>query len=402
MPSDTDAQSHNTISNWLAELVIKRRWLVMALSVLVTLAFAAGAPNLRPFDDYRVFFGKGDPRLAEFERMQNTYTKTDNSFFAITPDNGDIFSKEAMLAAEALTEEAWKLPFAIRVDSITNFQHSTAEGDDLYVRNLVEDASTLTDEDLTEIREAVLGEPLLNGFLANEDARVMGVNVTFQFQGQALDEQARASGGAIDLMERIRADHPVQVDATGSVMLNHAFNVAAIQDMSTLVPIMYLIILLVTGLLLRSFTGVAVVMLIMLLSMMAAMGLGGHLSVIITPPSSVVPTIVAMLAVADGVHFIVSMQGALRRGASREEAIRHSMRLNLAPIFVTSATTAIGFLSMNFSDAPPFHDLGNLAAFGVMWAFLMSVTFLPAFLSVVPLAAGAGVSRRDGRCVRAV
>jgi predicted RND superfamily exporter protein len=360
------------------------------LSVLLTLALAAGAPNLRPFDDYRVFFGKSDPRLEEFERLQATYTKSDNSFFAVTPTSGEVFSKETLVAIEALTEEAWKIPFAIRVDSITNYQHSTAEGDDLFVRNLVEDASLLTDADFNRIREAALSEPLLNGFLVNEAARVTGVNVTFQFQGQAFDEQAQASAATKELAKRIAAEHPVEISMSGMVMLNDAFNTAAIQDMTTLVPLMYLVILIVTGLLLRSFTGVAVVFLVMVLSMMAAMGLGGHMGVIITPPSSVVPTIVAMLAVADGVHYIVTMQSALRRGESRHNAIRHSMRLNFAPIFVTSATTAVGFLSMNFSDAPPFHDLGNLAAFGVMWAFLMSVTFLPAFLSVVPLAKGAG------------
>ncbi|MEM0946319.1 MAG: MMPL family transporter [Pseudomonadota bacterium] len=387
--SETQSKEY-ALSSWLGEVVIKYRWLVMGLSILLTMAFASGAPNLRPFDDYRVFFSKSDPRLAEFEKLQNTYTKTDNSFFAITPESGVVFSKDTLLAVEALTEEAWKIPFAIRVDSLTNFQHSTAEGDDLFVRDLVEDASELTESDLGAIREAALSEPLLDGYLVNDETQVTGVNVTFQFQGEALDEQARASSAAKQLAEKIEAEFPVRVSMTGMVMLNDAFNTASIQDLTTLVPLMYLVILIVTGVLLRSFTGVAVVLLVMVLSMMAAMGFGGHLGVVITPPSSVVPTIVAMLAVADGVHFIVTMQSAMRRGKSRQDAIRHSMRLNFAPIFVTSATTAIGFLSMNFSDAPPFHDLGNMAAFGVMWAFAMSVTFLPAFLSLVPITKGAG------------
>jgi len=57
------------------------------------------------------------------------------------------------------------------------------------------------------------------------------------------------------------------------------------------------------------------------------------------------------------------------------------------PVLLTSVTTAIGFLMMNFSDSPPFHDLGNITALGVMVAFLLSITFLPAFASVLPIKA---------------
>jgi len=61
------------------------------------------------------------------------------------------------------------------------------------------------------------------------------------------------------------------------------------------------------------------------------------------------------------------------------------MEINLQPIFLTSLTTAVGFLVMNFSDSPPFHHLGNVTATGVGVAWLLSMTFLPAALSVLPL-----------------
>ena len=64
-----------------------------------------------------------------------------------------------------------------------------------------------------------------------------------------------------------------------------------------------------------------------------------------------------------------------------------SLRINFSPIFLTSVTTAIGFMSMNFSDAPPFHDLGNITAIGVLVAFVLSVTFLPALMAILPFRA---------------
>ena len=56
-------------------------------------------------------------------------------------------------------------------------------------------------------------------------------------------------------------------------------------------------------------------------------------------------------------------------------------------MFLASLTTALGFLSMNFSEVPPYRHLGNFVAFGVFASFVLSVTFLPALLSLLPVRA---------------
>ena len=73
-------------------------------------------------------------------------------------------------------------------------------------------------------------------------------------------------------------------------------------------------------------------------------------------------------AVADCVHFLVTFFQQMRKGEDKFQSIRESVRVNFNPIFLTSVTTAIGFLSMNFSDSPPFHDLGTITAIGVFYA----------------------------------
>ena len=63
-------------------------------------------------------------------------------------------------------------------------------------------------------------------------------------------------------------------------------------------------------------------------------------------------------------------------------------------MFLASLTTALGFLSMNFSEVPPYRHLGNFVAFGVVASFLLSVTFLPAVLSLLPIRAARERRRR--------
>jgi predicted RND superfamily exporter protein len=136
---------------------------------------------------------------------------------------------------------------------------------------------------------------------------------------------------------------------------------------------------------LRSLAGTCVTLVIIILSTATGLGLAGWLGITLNPASGNAPTIILVLAVADSVHILAMTFQLMRRGRSKHEAIADSLRLNLQPVFLTSATTAIGFLSMNFSDAPPFRDLGNIVALGVTAAFFYSITFLPALLAVLPL-----------------
>jgi predicted RND superfamily exporter protein len=96
------------------------------------------------------------------------------------------------------------------------------------------------------------------------------------------------------------------------------------------------------------------------------------------------PTIILTLAIADSVHILVAAFHKIHEGKNKAAAIAISIQENLHPVFLTSLTTVIGFLTMNFSDAPPFRELGNIVAIGITAAFFYSIFFLPAMMAVLP------------------
>ena len=335
---------------------------------------------------YRGFFGKDNPQLKAFDAVQDIYTKNDNILFVVAPDDGEVFTRQTLAAVEDLTAEAWKAPYAIRADALTNFQHTRADGDDLIVADLVESAASLTDEEIAYARDVALADPRLINFLIPEKANVTGVNVTLNFTGEDPRENEAAVAAARELVARIEGDHPnVQVYLTGFAMLNNAFQEASMKDMATLTTLMYLGIFLTMGFLLRSVTGTFSTAVIIAISAGGGVGLAGWLDIPITPPSSAAPTVIMTLAVADSIHVLVTMLQQMRRGFDKHGAIVESLRLNLQTVFLTSLTTVIGFLSMNFRDVPPLRDLGNITAMGVTIAFLFSITLLPATMAVFPV-----------------
>ena len=377
--------------------IIRWRWLVILLTLLAVGVAGSGVRFLRFDTDYRIFFDKDNPQLLAFENLQDTYTKNDNVLFVLAPKDGRVFAPELLAIVQELTKAAWQIPYSIRVDSLTNFQNTHAEGDDLIVADLVEAPHALTPEQLAEIQAIALSEPRLINSLISPKADVTGVNVTIHLPGK---DQARevpeVAAFVEEMADKLRAEHPdLTVHLTGMTMMNNAFPSASKRDMATLMPIMFGVVILALWTLLRSFTATLGTVLVILFTIITTMGLTGWLGIALTGPSSASPTIVLTMAVADCVHILVTFLFVLRKSGrhDKNEAVRESLRVNLAPVFLTSLTTAIGFLSMNFGEVPPFRDLGNIVSMGVGAAFLYSVTFLPALMLVLPVGFKAPTTR---------
>ena len=372
-----------------AEWLVRWRYFILISSIVLVAAIGSGARFITFDTDYRVFFSEDNPQLKTFEQLQNTYTKTDNVMFVLAPKDGNVFNRETLASIARLTEASWQIPYSIRVDSLTNYQHTRADGDDLHVDDLVPEEllENLDAPALQRIRDIAVNEPLLVDHLISAKGHVTAVNVTIQLPDDTTGKEVPSVAAfARDLVEEVKAGNPeLDVYLTGMVMMNNSFPEVSIHDQQTLVPMMFGIIILTLVLLLRSFVATVGTFLIIILSILTAMGLTGWMGVALTPPSASAPTIIMTLAVADCVHILVSFLHAMRRGHAKRAAMIESIRINMQPVFLTTITTIIGFLSMNFSDAPPFRDLGNIVAIGVAAAFIFSVSFLPALMLILPV-----------------
>lgn len=389
LPRDSgpiEKRSFDAIAEAYGRWVLRWRWPILASVLLLSLWAAAGAGRLGFASDYRVFFSDDNPQLAAFEAVQDIYTKNDTILFVLAPADGRVFDDGTLGVVEKLTHDAWQIPFAIRVDSVTNFQHTRAEGDDLIVDDLVTGAAGLRAQELERLEQIALAEPALAGRLISSTADVTGVNVTLQLPGEDPAEVREPVAMARELAATIEAQHPdIEVHLSGLVMLNNAFFESAMNDMSTLIPIMYFVLLAVMALLLRSISGTLATVAVIGLSAAVAMGLAGWSGVLLTPVSALAPTMILTMAIADSVHILVTALQAMRRGMPKAQALVESLRVNLTPVSLTTLTTAIGFLAMNASDVPPLNHLGNITAVGVVAAWVLSVLFLPALMAVLPV-----------------
>ncbi len=394
-------ENNNNGNAWTARYaqgVIRHRWWVILATLLWVGLMGYGAQYLQFTNDYRVFFSKENPQLKAFEDLQDQYSRNDNVMFVLTPKNGDVFTADNLRAIQWLTEQSWQIPFNSRVDSITNFQHTRAVDDDLDVADLVPDDAELTPQRIEEIRRIALSEPLLVNRLISPDGRVTGVNVTIELPGEnPIVENPKVVEFARGMKQQFQEKFSGwEVRMTGVIVMNQAFPEASQYDMTHLTPVMFLVFLVILFFWVRGFAGTFATFWIIVFSIVGAMGMAGWLGIRLTPPSFSAIMIIPTMSIAHAVHILMNFLIAMHHGESKREAMIDSLRVNMQPVFLTTLTTMIGFLSMNFSDAPPFRDLGNIVAMGVFIAWVLSISFLPALMMVLPMR----VKTMDGRSSR--
>jgi predicted RND superfamily exporter protein len=369
--------------------VVRWRWPIVIAVVAVTALMASGVRHLTFSNNYRVFFSPQNPQLRAFEDLERIYTKNDFIFFVIQPEDRNVFTRRVLTAIDVLTERSWKIPYSTRVDSLTNYQHTRAAGDDIEIGDLVKGPESLTDAQLEEIRQIATNDPVLRHRMVSPDGSITGVNVRLYPPGKAQSEIAEAVEAARQLAAQLRQEYPeLRIEITGTAVLSRAFSEAPQKDMSFLVPLMYAFLTLAMFLFLRSFAGAVATLSVVALSALGAVGLAGWRGVQLTGVSVSAPTIILTLAIADSVHILLTMVDLMQtRGMAKIEALVESMRINAVAVFLTSLTTVIGFLSLNFGDAPPLWDLGNITAVGVTLAWIYSMLFLPAAIAIAPMRA---------------
>ena len=377
--------------------ILHYRWLVIVSAVAVMLVLTAGLQFITASNDWRDNLEKNDPHLLAFDALEDTYSATNAALIAVAPKGGSVFTREALGAVEELTEAGWRVPWSTRVDSLTNYYHSESVEDDLNVEQLVDEVGSLSDDDLARIERIALGEISIAGRLVSRDGRVAGVVISFALpddnSNAAVDE---ITGYVRNLLNEIRVNHPeIAYHMTGDVFVNHVMTEAVDDDMQILAPAAFLVIVCVAALLLRSLFGTLSLVVVLISVIGSTMGVLGWAGLVLNAVNSGVPIIIMTMAIADSVHIIEKIMSGMRQGLDRNAAIVESLRNNAWPVFLTTATTMIGFLSLNASDSPPFRDLGNLVAFGMLSAFVYSMTLLPALLSVLPLRVRPGSTGRS-------
>ncbi|MEM8771790.1 MAG: MMPL family transporter [Pseudomonadota bacterium] len=359
------------------------------LSIFVLACAAYGATKLSINADTRVFFSDRNANRQALDMFEARYASAMNLLIVLHAEEGDVFTEKRLQVLEAMTDGAWVLPYAVRVESIINAANVSADEEGIVIEDT---ASLKAAGDAANAHARAMADPLLVGRILARDGKTTAINVTVDAPMSSSTANSDILAAARTLAQDAGAGEAgLDVWYGGRVATSNAFSTASKNDLKTLIPLAGLLFLMLMTLLLRSPWLAGLLFVTTLCAAVSAMGLAGWLGFQINAATSQTPTIIIALGIACFSHLVMSVRRHMRAGDAVRIAVDKAVVSDARPIALSLGTTGVGFLTLLFADAPPFRELGVLIACGAAFSLFYGLVLLPALLRLAPL----GVQRRS-------
>ena len=228
-----------------------------------------------------------------------------------------------------------------------------------------------------EVREAARRIPMIDGTLVSEDGRAAAIYVPIVAKSQS----HRIATDIENIIAGFEGDE--QYFITGLPVAEDTFGVEMFKQMGITAPLAGLVVFLLMWFFFRSLALVLAPMIVAIVTVMITMGLLIGLGFTVHIMSSMIPIFLMPIAVVDSVHILSEFADRYPQLKNREDTIREVMRHLFTPMLYTSLTSAVGFASLALAPIPPVRVFGLFVAIGIMVAFLLTITFIPAYIALL-------------------
>lgn len=370
----------------LVNFLLNSRNVLAVLSIVLGAGVVFGVQYTHIDASYDTILAEDDPYRVEVEQVQGDFPPSTSVLFTFLTPDGDVFNLPTLQAMQDLTDRYTEVESAVAVGSLLNRRLDAVDADKYDRDYLIPELATVREEDLAQIREIGLNdEDLTDSMLSKEGDMALAV-IKFRTNTEESAERLSIARSVVKLRDSLREKYPdITIYIIGRVLFELDSHNAQIKDSRNLAPLVMLTVLLLLWFCLRSLPFALCITAVSVGSLLLTIGTVGWTGFAFNQISNMGPLVVVTIAMADGIHIVsVYLQG-LHGGMPKLEAMRESLKVNIQPISLATVTTAMGFISLNYCSSPGIYGFGNVVAVGVIWAFIVSLTLLPALVLLMPV-----------------
>ena len=390
----------------LVSFATRRPKTVTVVMILLTLAIAAlavlpslwpqtfrGLHPLRVDTDPENMLPPDEPARVFHERMKADMALHDMVVLGIIndADPDGVFNPESLAKIYELTEYAKGLRWTDRKDpdkyagvieadllapsTVDNIEQG--EGGMLRFEWLMR-SPPATREEALAIRDKAMRIPFLKDTLVSQDGRAICLYLPLT----AKDQSYRVYAKLREKIAGFTGDEKYFI--AGLPVAEDVFGVEMFKQMAISAPVAMIIVFALMLFFFRKPVLVVSPMIVAVVSVICTMGLLVMTGKTIHIMSSMIPIFIMPIAVLDAIHILSEFFDRYAENKDRRRTIHQVMDTLFRPMLYTSLTTAAGFASLALTPIPPVQVFGLFVAFGVMVAWIWTVTFIPAYIMFIP------------------
>lgn len=366
------------MKRWLVDLALSRPKLIFGLTLLMTLLLGVQMVRIQVDTDPENMLSALQPDRVMHQEIKKRFDLSDMIVLGMVVKEGraqTVYSNEILTLIDALSTRIMAIDGVVsqdlmslsRVDNIT--QSSPGE---IRFSWMLENLPATSDTN-SSVENAVTRLPLLNNTLVSADGKAAAIYIP-------IVEKSQSYRIAQEVRQLLPSHDMLDFHITGLPVAEDTFGVEMFIQMAISAPLAALTVYLLMLYFFRNPALVASPMVMAMAVVISTMGLligSGHTVHIM---SSMIPIFLMPVAVVDSVHILSEFSDRFRSGDDVKAKVREVMGHLFTPMWYTSITSSIGFASLALTPIPPVQVFGLFVAFGILLAFLLTVTFIPAWI----------------------
>ncbi|MGM0641124.1 MAG: efflux RND transporter permease subunit [Thermotogota bacterium] len=348
----------------------KNNSIFFIISVLtITVFMIISLSDIQVSEDMSAYIGDEEEIIQQYNNVNEKFGMGEKLLISFTFDN----LYENIHNIEKITQNLSNKDYVKKVTSLTNTL-SLRPGSLGSVGTINDffDISKKSNYSKDEIKEFIENNKMLQETYVSDDFN----SVLF-----VLDLKDNYDPNIIgDLYDSLNSEYENEVYISGMPFINYELAQTAMKDMIILLPIAVLVILLILFMFFRSKSGIFLPISTVIIGAIWIMGVMNFTYDAFTSITLIIPIILIGIGVDYSIHFLSRYYELKYEEQSTENSIKNTMKNLFKPLLLTTITTVIGIASLVSTGIKPIIQMGIMASVGVIIIFILSLTFMPAFL----------------------
>lgn len=363
----------------LSRVVIKNRTIIIIATIVITLILGYSIRNLKINADIISYFPEDDPVVELFNHIGEEYGGNQLAIVALEAD--EIFSRETIERIHYLTSQFKLVEGISYVTSLSNVLDIKKTYDGMEIGRLIDEHELPeTQQELLELKQYTLSKDMYRGRLVSDDSKTTLIICRLQ---EGVDK-IRTVKNLKEIVKKSNVNEKVFYGGIPFQMIE--ITDIILEDLKILIPLVILLIVVSLFLGFRSLRGVVLPTIAVAISTIWTLGMMSIFNVSLTVISDIIPIILIAIGSAYSIHVINKFDEDVITNEEKTKQSEKALSEIGVPVILAAVTTIAGFVTFIFgSYLTMIREFGLFSSMGVLFALIVSITFVPSVLSLLPV-----------------
>jgi len=363
---------------WLIGFISRYPKTVVFFWILLTLTIGSNIPKLQIDPDFKSMMPTDHEVIKNIDSLEAIFGGSEVVVVSISTDN--ILNNTTLLKIDSMVKEIEENPYVSKVLALTNASEIKGTEFGFEVRDLIEELPIKNDEDFIELKRKIQNNDQIFKRIVTEDFKHTAIVVLL-----TTISTKEADREIYQFFKELKNKYknPEDIKVAGFPILRHLMMEDMRNDLKIYLPLGIILMILLLVFSFKSWAGAFLPLIVVVMSIINTVGLMALLKIRFVFIDMLLPVMLIAIANDYSIHLVAHYYEEYRLLKNHIDAVYEALKRVMTPIFMAGLTTIIGFLGLQSHIAPPARVMGLLASFGIGIAFTLSITFVPAFLTLI-------------------